>query len=487
MTRKGKLGIGLDELLAGFGNLSPTPSLGGQTVGRAFVRDRLITDSDEVQAVLRLGSYFSLFQEFSLYHSAGFFETRVDFATTSPEEGAMPLLPRTLSPFFGKVIGELLFGCYVSLGFPLHEPPVFTGIGAGGGYLDYDIIRYFTALTFTDDRFPRHATVLRDRAEFIVSDRTDTSLDLLKRNLSDLVSDPRLSSRVHIEKNDALRWSLPRRPFGIVYANELIDNLPTEPVVTHNGMLYSVRLLIYDPTASLSINSDGKEKQFDTEIALLQRRFSLTGRILPLEIAYDALLGEDSAARDMLRFFPVLIPAHAESRLVPYLENVPSIKRNINRPEFGGIYPIHVGTDKLFCRLREAYDHGIVLLVDYVSSNGGNHNWNIAVNQFPNYSFGKGDIDFQMDPEQVVERAAARGMRLLHRERLSNYLKMMSPYAAALTRADLERHFRLNTPSEMHGQLPRMSTDTLHDNFMLQSTLMISALASKYEILCFGF
>lgn len=102
------------------------------------------------------------------------------------------------------------------------------------------------------------------------------------------------------------------------------------------------------------------------------------------------------------------------------------IKNLINPHEndLRGIFPLNIGAHKLFSNIRDSFDHGMVLLVDYSSFEKGYHNWNMKINKFyTDFEFGKSDIDFQIDPMQIVEAAQDNGFSPLTCLPLEKYSK----------------------------------------------------------------
>ena len=121
---------------------------------------------------------FREFQELALYHRNGFFENMGDYRT------AMPMMPQFLSPLFGMMIGELAFTAYISASYPYAPEPSFLSLGAGRGFLDHDLIEHVTSDLFQLPDYEMHAKSIREDSTFIITDRSQNALSLLKEELS---------------------------------------------------------------------------------------------------------------------------------------------------------------------------------------------------------------------------------------------------------------------------------------------------------------
>ncbi len=367
-------------------------------------------DNETADAVLHTAMSFSEFQELGLYHPNGYFARRVDYQKT------MPLLPQLLSPFFGMMAGELAFAHYVNHAYPYAPSPVFLGLGAGRGYMDRDLIDHVTSESFQLPGYDAHAKAVRERSTFLITDKGEKAVSLARKELSEITSKPRLRGRVRIEELDAMDFNLGGGDFGIVYANELIDNLPTEPIVSIDGVLHGIKVAGFN-LAGISEDS--------AYVKRIERGVPSVGGIISKE---QVRARADANDTDGIGFAPVFVPLEYDRELEKYAKGLSSAGR-INDPDFGGIYPIHTGLDGLFGSVKRSFNKGVLILIDYVSLGEGMHNWNIAVNRLRHYRFGEEDMDFQLDTAQVVEKAGQYGMRCEENAGLDARLKQMLPLA----------------------------------------------------------
>ncbi len=434
--------------------------LQGRKSAEPTLAKNTVNDGQVVQAILRTAFSFSEFQQLGYFHSkAGYFEKLVDF------EEEMPLPSTLLSPLYGKFIAEMVFAAYVRATLPYAAPPVVVSLGAGRGVLDFDLIRHLTDSSFESPDFQAHARVMREMSTFIVSDRTEKSLEMLASELSPLIRDPTLPNRVRIMRLNSLDFKLGPFPLGVVHSNELIDALPTEPVVKKDGRLYSVRIMAYDTSGSGEHSED---------VALVSSRMGVPG-LLTAKAVKERV---DSENYDRLRFLPVFVPLESDERLSGEVSRTPSVS-NIDSEAFGGIYPLCLGLEGLFLSVRQSFEHGAVIIVDYVSYAEGRHNWNTAVNIFGNHEFGKEDIDFQIDAQQVIDKATATGLVLESRLNMGAELqKTALPLLKAFTQSDVARVSEKNR----FGQTPA-SMLTL----ALLYSVTIKQVLSGYELMIFTF
>ncbi len=368
--------------------------LQGKESAEEPLRKNRIEDSGTADAVLDSCFGFSEFQELNLYHKSGFFENEVDY------KDIMTLMPMQLSPLFGKIMAEFAFAAYLGTSHWEVKPITLLSLGAGRGYLDHDLIRQATHPNFNFDKYLDHVIEFRDNSKFILSDRTDNSIELLRSELSELIDDPSLDGRIDIRKIDAMDFDLENLPYGIIYSNELIDNMPTEPIVLMGSDLYCIKLLAYEPS---------QENEVSEKIKKISDKIEVKGAISK-EYALSKI---ESGNYKGMKFMPVFIPLHYDSELDEEAKQLPTLK-NITTEDFGGIYPIHVGLDKMFNSIYRSFDHAAIMLIDYVSKGHGQHNWNKAVNSFNFLEFGKEDIDFQIDQEQVFYQASRSGIGPIH-------------------------------------------------------------------------
>jgi SAM-dependent MidA family methyltransferase len=391
-------------------------TLQGRESAEKFLKTNVITNERTVRAAMEIGFGFSEFQQQTLFHDSGYFEKEVDYRRN------MVLLPQTLTPFFGKSMAELAFALYVNHAFPFAPDPTFLSLGAGRAYLDRDLIEHITADTFDLPEYRMHAKAVRENSTFVVSDHGKNALALMRRELSDLLE--RMPERVRTEEIDALDFDMGNLPFGIVYSNELLDCLPTEPIIKIDGTLYAVKLLAYDP--------EGKNENSDN-VRLVRSQIKGVKGLISKEQAKKII---ERGRTESLRFMPVFIPLTYDQDLVEEICDIPTLT-NIDKEEFGGLYPVQVGIDSLFKSVKKSFQKGILILIDYVSVCKGMHNWNKAVNEFRHYQFGKEDLDFQIDPAYIIHKAAENGMRCERHESLGSVLKEMVPLLQTFTPKDI--------------------------------------------------
>jgi len=354
--------------------------------------------SDAEGALLAMKSAFSFrdWQSLALYHPHGYFPKEVDYANK------MYLLPQMMSPIFGISIGEVAFAHYVNAAYPYQPAPTVLSLGAGRGYLDRDLIEHTTAPEFDLPDYSMYARVFRDDSRFIITDIGDRAIGYLNDQLQPLLASSKYASRVRVEKLDALNFTLPRSPFGIVYCNELIDSLPTEPVVEIDGKMHSVRIKPY-------LHSDR----------------SKTGEAITQEKAREMF---DARETGDLRFEPVFVPIEYDTGLQSRINKMFSAVR-INHDDFNGVYPIFWDLDRIFKNIKASFDHGVFIVIDYHSSGRGMHNWNQAVNIYKSYKFGEEDISFQIDPQQVIEVGGKEGFSCDNGVDLQELLQQFAPLA----------------------------------------------------------
>ena len=161
------------------------PNLQGRKSARGYLEKNVIRDEKAAREVQARALDFSDFQQTGLYDEEGLFEKVVDF------QGTMPLVPQFLSPLFGKAIAEILFGAYVSSMY--HHgptPPTFLGLGAGRGYLDFDMIDHITGELFalmSQAEHPQFGEAVAKGSKFVVSDRTNRAVGYLQESLAPLI------------------------------------------------------------------------------------------------------------------------------------------------------------------------------------------------------------------------------------------------------------------------------------------------------------
>ncbi len=408
----------IESVLAGKpGKEFLNPCLQGRSSAERYLQNIIIPP--HVEGVQRQAFGFTELAEQGLYSPDGLFEQVVDFTGES-----MPLVPQMLSPYFGKIVATLLTTAY--LASRTSAQATFLGLGAGRGYLDVDVIEDIIEGKTRERCVPKGRRVvksLEDWAEFIVSDRTERSVGYLRQAVSHLPA-----SRVSVERINALDFDLGKKPYGLVYANEILDNLPVEPIVLLQGELYKVMLIAHTPCEV------GKERQWTVGQSLE----GLSGTPV---VKAEAL----AMPREDVRYLPVFVPLHYDSPLQGDVL-ASHAAHNITKKEYNGLYPFQRGLKGLFSSIRNSFQHGAVLLIDYTSFGDGQHNWNVAVNQFPfDYRLGEEDIDFQIDFEQVQEEAAAQGMTPFFLERQDKVLHGFRRIRGLFGPREWERWHSINT------------------------------------------
>ncbi|MBW2963576.1 hypothetical protein KY306_02270 [Candidatus Woesearchaeota archaeon] len=404
--------------------------LGGFDGAQELLSGNRVTDSRSIDSVLKVGMNYRDFQQLSLYHQTGFFENHNKFN----QEG-MLLLPQILSPMGGRVFGELMFACAAKVMYylPKNTDMTFLGLGAGPGYLDFDLINHLQSKMFGMPEYQNVVDAFKN-AKYIVSDLTAKSLEHLTKELAELKARSGLRERISLQQIDALDFDLGRLPFGAVYFNELIDNMPTEPILKIGGELYCVKLVPY------CLNGRGEDSS-DVEAV---------GVVLGLKgVISENRFRERVKHRDVsdIRFAPVFIPLSYDREIMEAVNDSPCTKK-IDSKDFSGVYPIHMGLGQLFRSVRKSFDHGVLMSVDYRSTGQGMHNWNKAVNIFKYMEFGKEDMDFQLDSEQVVAKALQYDLFPEQMEGIGtnfgDILDCFKEWTMFLQREDLERWSRLN-------------------------------------------
>ena len=408
--------------------------------------------------VMRVALAYSEFQVMALYRPRGYFPKKVDYDTE------MPLLPQLLSPFFGKVLGELAFASYAAMTAPEAPPLSFLSLGAGRACLDHDLIAHVTGGSLQLPGYEAQAEALRKDAAFRVTDLGEKAVSLARKELAGVISSPKLRRRVRVEAMDALDFALPEEPFGVVYSNELIDNLPAEPVISLEGALYAVKVVAF------ARNGAG-EAAGDTR--LVEEHTPLRG-VISRERAQAMIDAEDFAN---LGFAPVFVPLEYDAELGGRVRGLRSAAR-IDEGGFGGIYPVHIRLEDMFRSIRKSFRRGVVFIIDYPSVRGGWHNWNLAVNIFRHYRFGNEDIDFQIDPDQLVEVAERCGLRCADSANLGTVMNKMKSLALTAGPEDIRRNMAVNG-YPFSGES--------REAYLAMHAELISQVAPAYEIITFQF
>lgn len=428
--------------------------LKGRSIAREILEKNKVTDLSLVSLVREASFMYSALQELTLYHSTGYFENEVEFTTQS-----MPLIPQVMSPLFGKAFADLSFLVYQKVSAALGTPPVFLGLGSGRGILDNDMIAYLRSEAFQNPNTPEHLDLFRG-ARFIVSDRTQRALGYLRKELEEHLK----GDNVEIAELNAFNFSVGPFPYGIVYANELLDNMPVEPIVMIEKTPYAVRLL------------PSWQGETDPALKPLVAKYPHLDGAITEAHAHSMIDAGDS---DSLHFNPVAIPLGWDEDVIKHVHaSMPLVYRRINTPEFGGIYPVQTRLRGLFSSIKRSFEHAQIMLVDMVANKGAYHNWNNAVNIFQDYQFGKYDLDFYIDPEQVYLTGQRCGITPFQSLSLDYFMTQMMAMVNIFTPADVTRFAALNSKKTGTPDKLRMPT---------QYTIAIELACSYQEIMMMGY
>ncbi|MCL5113983.1 MAG: SAM-dependent methyltransferase [Patescibacteria group bacterium] len=398
---------------------------------------------EEYQAasLIRNGAYsYSEFQELGLYAPQGFFEKTIDFSPAS-----MPLMPQTLSPFFGKCISELAMMLYLSDSDRATDV-TFMGIGAGRGFLDHDLIDHLMTVKMNPE-WEDEVNRLRRTSEFLVTDRTDRSQTLLEEELTDVIQTHQLRDRLKIMRVDATGFELERKPYGIVYGNEILDNMPVEPIIKIDEVLYGVVVVPYAEVMEIA------DEESDYKRAVGERFPELKGRTLSKDEARRLI---EAGTMGLIKFKPVLIPLHSLPDLGEKVENSSAAQSNLKNPDYEDLYPLQAGLTPMLRSIRKSFSHGIIILIDYHPVHGNTHNWNQAVSSVLNFSLkDPHDLDFQIDFDQVKEEASREEMEVRYFSPQNETLRTFSSILNTLTLKDMQRWAKANGYGNLtSAQLP---------------------------------
>lgn len=407
-----------------------------RTTAKNLAEESRITDQQLSRQIQHRAFSYSEFQDLSLYDRAGFFEQRVEFTQAS-----MPLLPQVLSPLFGKTIAELAL--IIHLQHPQRSSNVtFLGLGAGRGYLDYDLIEHVKTVRMQPG-YQQEIEAIRDNSHFIVSDRTDKSQSLLTEELKDLKD--KYGNQLSIMQLNALDFRLKRKPYGIVYANELLDNLPIEPIIKIDGQIYSVSIVPYSPNEERSMDNYNQEfeKMFKT----------INGRILTREETRK-LVSADKAST--VRFLPALLPLGYSHDLREKVEKSTSYSRHIEDDDFNGLYPYQIGLPRVLENIKQSFEHGMVLFIDYPPIASSTHNWHKAVGIVNNHILGQEDLDFQVDFDQITEEGEKQGMETIYLSPQHETMQALERVMRNLTLEDAKRWAKTNQVQGPPAYLPQL-------------------------------
>ena len=248
-----------------------------------------------------------------------------------------------------------------------------------------------------------------------------------------------LQERVEVRQLNATDFRLDRKPYGIVYSNELLDALAIEPIVDIDGTLHKVKVVPYTTT-------DRPSDQIWTPGNGLE---GFDGRALTKDGAMVLLRGD----KTKVGYCPVFIPLSYDPELEERVRSTRSLGRAINSPDFGGLYPLQLKAGALLDSARASFDHGLVLFVDYASHREGQHNWNVTANHFRDYVFGEEDVDFQVDFNQVVEEGQRRGFRPIYFETQKDLLKQSFGLVQLFTDRDYKRWGQVNSDVPKRGNV----------------------------------
>ena len=248
-----------------------------------------------------------------------------------------------------------------------------------------------------------------------------------------------LQERVEVRQLNATDFRLDRKPYGIVYSNELLDALAIEPIVDIDGTLHKVKVVPYTTT-------DRPSDQIWTPGNGLE---GFDGRALTKDGAMVLLRGD----KTKVGYCPVFIPLSYDPELEERVRSTRSLGRAINSPDFGGLYPLQLKAGALLDSARASFDHGLVLFVDYASHREGQHNWNVTANHFRDYVFGEEDVDFQVDFNQVVEEGQRRGFRPIYFETQKDLLKQSFGLVQLFTDRDYQRWGQVNSDVPKRGNV----------------------------------
>jgi SAM-dependent MidA family methyltransferase len=430
---------------------------GRKSAGPVLASNRIASPA-AAEAVMKTALDFSEFQGLALYRPKGYFPKRVDYR----EE--MPLLPQMLSPFFGKVVGELAFAGYASMTYPEAPKPAFLSLGAGRAYLDHDLIEHVAGGSFQLTGYESGADAFRKESTFRVTDLGRKAVSLAKKELAEVIGSPRLRGRVRVEELDALNFRLPEAPFGIVYCNELIDNLLAEPIISVDGALYATKVVACD------LQGAGGDNAYTR---IIERNVPLRG-VISREQARTRIDEEDFGK---MGFAPVFVPLEYDVKLNEHVGGLKSAAR-IDEDDFGGVYPVHIRLDNMFACVRKSFARGMVIIIDYPSCRGGWHNWNVAVNNFGHYRFGEEDIDFQIDSRQVVEKAERSGLRCEYHTDLATAMNKMKALVTEAGTDEIKRNMRANGYP---------FSEESREAYLMMHAELIGCVAPSYDLLAFHF
>lgn len=397
--------------------------------------ERRIADPEAIEAIKRTAFRYSDFMALGLYHEKGYFQQKVDYSET------MPLLPKLMSPVFGVAVAELAFAMYRGAAAPSFPTPTFLSLGAGRGYLDADLINHVTSRAFLENpEGGTHADKFGKDSRFLVTDIGENALNLARQQLEDV--EERVPGRVTVERQDATSVELPKSSFGVVYCNELFDNLPTEPVVDIDGEMHVVRVQPYLKSREVIDDAEGS-------LDLVRSQVPEAQNVITSDVAREMI--DQGRARE-IGFIPLFIPASEDPQVAEMLGKYDA--SDVNGSNHNGVYPMQVGLEGMFRGIKRSFDHGIFIGIDYVV-NGDQQNWNRAFGMFGNYKFGNSDIDFRIDPKLVEQIAVRQGFKAHPRLPLDGVLKacMWGASPREWAKANRERVRDISNPQTTAAQM----------------------------------
>lgn len=400
-----------------------------------IISKNIVTNSELIRLIFNQSFDFREFQNIHLYHKNGFFENM------GPYEEKMVLLPQILAPGFGMFMGESTFQKYLNRTQGQLVKPTVLSLAAGQGFLDHDLIKHVTSKTFMHgaQMYSTLSQFFGQNAEFIISDIGNNALKSLPIELKEITKRPDLENRVHIIKIDAMDFNFSGRDLGLIYTNELVDNLPTEPIALHEGNLYCIKIIAY--------NLCGIGEQFGDALKIEKGVPSVKGVISKDQIKARIEAGDT----DSIGFATLFIPVEYDPFIKAQVESISSIS-NISNSDFGGIYPLHIGLDPVLKSIKNSFRRGNFTLMDYTSSANGAQNYSVSISQFQDLRFGKSDIDFKIDSAQVIERALKQGFFNPEKENLSHYAEIMMQLTMISGKEGIQRQQKVMGREYQFGQ-----------------------------------
>jgi len=191
----------------------------------------------------------------------------------------------------------------------------------------------------------------------------------------------------------------------------------------------------------------------------------------------DAIHDMQNGCGELLRFMPVFMPLEYDTELGKQVARTPGFGSRINSEGYGGILPLHLGLDGLFSSVRKSFVHGVLLMIDYHTYHLGTHNWNIAVNEFRDFRFGKSDIDFQIDLVQTIMKAEEHGLECIYHNNLGEHLHVAVPLLETFSEKDLKRGLKVHNLPFCEDAIERL----------IFNYAMLTTMADHWTVLGFKF